>query len=275
MSSPSETPTPPWAPKPWVDATTVAGLRERNDDAYFLRNIVVLLPCQAEGCAGRIATDGRAVALGTHGDLCESCAVGDGPVPSPALLAWQAACPSRFRTGDTRTRLDHPEFNAKAYNAAKASLPTAGNLTQNLIIIGDTGASKSRMAWLLAYELMVRRGVRTVCLRGTEFRERIGKEYRDGDPEAYLAGLKAAPLLIWDDFGQDVLRDGTLADLRGVIDARYNSALPTFITTNFTQSLLTSRLIENANAKGDGLAASTAASITRRLWEDAFVITAA
>lgn len=260
-------------PKPWVPADKIARLREiGGPDSVGVRNSVVTMHCRCEGCAGLIHANGDKVLLGTHSDKCPSCEAGNGPVPSAALIEWQAACPRRFRTGETRTRVDHPGFNAKAYSEAKSALPVTGNLTTNLIIVGDTGASKSRMAWLIAYELMVRRGIRAVCLHGTEFRERIGKEYRDGDPEAFMRTLKDAPLLVWDDFGQDVLRSGTLSDLRGVIDHRYNAALPTFITTNFPETVLTRRLIENAT--GDTLAGAAAASITRRLWEDAKVVVA-
>ncbi len=268
-TEPEQTPAP--GPKPWVPSDTIARLRALGGpDLFSVRNTVCKLQCQCEGCAGAIFAEGHAVLLGTHGDRCQACEAGTGPVPSAALIAWQTACPTRFRSGDTRTRIDHPEFNARAYAEAKAALPATGNLTANLILVGDTGASKSRMAWLIAYELMVRRGIRAVCLTGTEFRERIGKEYRDGDPEAFMRTLKDAPLLLWDDFGQDVLRSGTLSDLRGVIDYRYNNVLPTFITTNFPESVLTRRLIENAT--GDSLAGAAAASITRRLFEDAKVV---
>lgn len=264
--------TPALGPKSWVSPDQLEGLRKHEALGHTLRNIAVFLPCQAEHCSGSIYADGKAVMRGSHPDLCMKCEAGEGPVESPAMKEWKGACPARFRSGDHKTRIDHPEFPRAAYDGLKAALPASGNLDRNILLVGDTGGGKSRMLWLAAYELMVRRKVPTRCLRGTDFREQLVGAYRDedADPEAYLAGLKAAPLLIWDDFGQDTLRAGTLSDLRAVIDARYNEGRPTFITTNYPEADLVRRLVSNAG--GDSGQGAVAASIARRLWEDAAVI---
>lgn len=256
-------------PLPWVAKEVIEEAGALAASGYGRSTLVRVCRCAGEGCDEFAVAVAEDVLRGRHGDTCRRCAQG---LPPEAKAAWMSACPARFQSGDTKTRIDHPEFPASSYERLKASLPASGGLTRNLILVGDTGGGKSRMLWLAAYELMVRRKVSTRCLRGTDFREQLVAHYRDegSDPEAYLAGLKAAPLLIWDDFGQDTLRSGTLSDLRAVIDARYNEGRPTFITTNYPEADLVRRLVSNAG--GESGQSAVAASIARRLWEEATVI---
>lgn len=265
--STEETPAP--APLPWVAKEVIEKAREIDANGYPRTTHVFVCKCTGEGCGERVTALACDVLRGAHGDTCPSCAMGN---PPKSKAAWMEACPARFQAGEHKTQIDHREFPRAAYGQLKAAMPATGNLTRNIILVGDTGGGKSRMLWLAAYELMVRRKVPTRCLRGTDFREQLVAAYRDedADPEAYLAGLKNAPLLIWDDFGQDTLRSGTLSDLRAVIDARYNEGLPTFITTNYPEADLMRRLVSNAG--GESGQSAVAASIARRLWEEATVI---
>jgi len=176
---------------------------------------------------------------------------------------FNAIAPSAFFSGRTKTNPERRGFPKAALERALRWNPTG----LSLLICGPSGAGKSRIIWELLRVLIVDDKLDVDVLNGGDFRRRMMEAYRAERSEIVVDRLSRVPVLAWDDFGQDALKEGMETDLRAVIDYRYREGLPTLITTQFSPGSLAQRL-----AGGNSSREEVCASIVRRIIERSEVI---
>lgn len=118
---------------------------------------------------------------------------------------------------------------------------------RGLLLTGDTGKGKTRIAWALMRRVMVddipQRQVRWFdCIK---FGHEIVSRYQDENAESWLDGLAVCEIIFFDDFGKLKLTERAEVELFGLIERRCANMLPTIITTNDTGDSLAGRMTEN------------------------------
>jgi DNA replication protein DnaC len=169
---------------------------------------------------------------------------------------FAAIAPRLFFEGQTATNPKRAGFPKEAYDRALMWNPTG----MGLILCGPSGAGKSRILWALLRRLIVEDRKPVEILQGGDFRQRLIEAYRADRSEIVIDRLSRVPVLAWDDFGQDALKEGMETDLRAIIDYRYREGLPMLLTTQFSPTLLSARLSGGNSAREE-----VCASIVRRI----------
>lgn len=118
---------------------------------------------------------------------------------------------------------------------------------RGLILLGDTGLGKSRVAWTLLKRILVddmpdRSFAWFDCIG---FGHSISKHYKDEDAEEWLENLSAIDLVFMDDLGKLKLTERAEVELFGLIERRCANRLPMIVTTNDTGDSLASRMTDN------------------------------
>lgn len=114
------------------------------------------------------------------------------------------------------------EFNARIHKPTikELALCTFLQKRHNLFFVGPSGVGKSHLAQAIGHEAALKNI--DVLYRNTyELFKWINAGRADGSLERRIAGIKAVPLLILDDYGIRPLTEVQQADLYEVISARY------------------------------------------------------
>lgn len=146
-------------------------------------------------------------------------------------LAWESLCPPAMLETDP-SRL--PLRGLVEIGAWQLG-PTG------LILHGETGSGKTRLAWLLLHRLFVWEFVNPVVFRVGELEEAMVQAYRAGRSDALLARLRRARVLFIDDFGKDKFTERLEAFLFTLINDRYEFKSPLLLTTNYVGDQLEAR----------------------------------
>ena len=150
---------------------------------------------------------------------------------------WQALCPPLYRETDP-ARL--PQEHLAAVLAWQHG-------PQGLLLIGPTGAGKTRAAWLLLRRLL-EEGRRIVAFDCLAFGHEAARRFRDGTGETWAAGVARADVVFFDDFGKMTLTERVEAELFGVIEYRTAHRLPILATSNMTGADLEAKASKDRGA---------------------------
>lgn len=154
--------------------------------------------------------------------------------------------PNRFkrRTFDT---IKETEGNAYALKVAKAYAKKFDYVrTQDvngLFISGPVGTGKTHIAASIANELL-NAGIQVICMTSIDLLAKIRATYKTetGNDDEVIQTFKTAELLIIDDLGKEKATEWSTQTIYAIINARYESELPTIITTNYGLNELYKRL---------------------------------
>lgn len=118
---------------------------------------------------------------------------------------------------------------------------------RGMILLGDTGKGKSRVAWTLLRRVLVedRQEVGFMWFDAISFGHKIALHYREEDAEQWLDKVAVCPLVFFDDLGKLKLTERAEVELFGVIERRCASELPIIVTTNDTGDSLAARMTDN------------------------------
>jgi len=116
-----------------------------------------------------------------------------------------------------------------------------------LILMGDTGAGKTRLAWLLLRRLLVHDKMepRLTWFDAVGFGHEISRHYRNEDAEDWLEEVAGVDLLFFDDLGKLKLTERAETELFGLVERRCAARLPIIATTNDTGDSLGGRMTDH------------------------------
>lgn len=132
-----------------------------------------------------------------------------------------------------RTDIHHDGFNRRAWNTLRRWHPANGKW---LVMLGETGLSKSRICALIAMKL-IRDGLRVEWVTANAFQWAASREFDDNKEERararhWLATWKSAPVLVYDDFGKGTFPPAVERHLFDIVDHRKAFDLPMLISCN-------------------------------------------
>lgn len=131
------------------------------------------------------------------------------------------------------TDITHPTFNHRAWNALSRWTPDTGKW---LVLLGETGLSKSRISALLAMRA-IRSGLRVEWTTAQSFKWAATREFDDDihtrtQARQWLRKWKSAALLVFDDFGKAGFSPSVEAHIFDLVDHRQSYYLPMIISCN-------------------------------------------
>ena len=166
------------------------------------------------------------------------------------------------------------ENNKAAYTAAKRYADNFNEYAergQGIYFEGTYGTGKTHLAVAISLQL-IKQGVPVICKTSIDILGDIKRAYDTRyqyTEEEVLKIYKRAKLLVIDDLGKEQCTEWTMPILYSIINERYESMLPTIITTNYNEDMLIRRLTPK------GLDSSNAEAIVSRLHECTDVVTMA
>lgn len=118
---------------------------------------------------------------------------------------------------------------------------------RGLIMLGETGLGKSRVAWLVIRQTMLatKQNLRVQFFDGISFGHEIARHYRKEDAEDWLDSVANAHLVFFDDLGKLKLTERAEVELFGLIERRCAAEKPVIVTTNDTGDTLAARMTDN------------------------------
>lgn len=118
---------------------------------------------------------------------------------------------------------------------------------RGLILLGETGKGKSRVAWALLNRVLTqdKPEIQFMWFDAIGFGHQIAKHYRDEDAEVWLDRVAECSLVFFDDLGKLKLTERAEVELFGVIERRCAAELPIIVTTNDTGDSLAARMTDN------------------------------
>jgi DNA replication protein DnaC len=117
---------------------------------------------------------------------------------------------------------------------------------RGLILLGETGKGKSRVAWTLLKRVLTEDRERDfMWFDSISFGHQIALHYRSEDAEVWLDKVAECPILFFDDLGKLKLTERAEVELFGLIERRCASELPLIVTTNDTGDSLAARMTDN------------------------------
>ncbi len=119
--------------------------------------------------------------------------------------------------------------------------------SRGLILIGDTGLGKTRVAWELLRRVLIKdkKEIHFKWFDAVAFGHDISRHYRDEDAEEWLEKVANVDLVFFDDLGKLKLTERAETELFGVIERRCANELPIIATTNDTGDSLAARMTDN------------------------------
>lgn len=113
-----------------------------------------------------------------------------------------------------------------------------------LFIAGPKGTGKTHLAAAISNKLM-QQGVAVICMTMIDLLDRIKQTYeksrRIGDEVSesdILSTYKTVPLLVIDDMGKEPATEWAVSKIYAIINARYETYMPTIVTTNYSDTEL-------------------------------------
>ncbi|WP_156894496.1 ATP-binding protein [Clostridium formicaceticum] len=139
---------------------------------------------------------------------------------------------------------------------------------EGIYFSGGFGTGKTHLAVSIALDL-INKGTPVICMTAIDLLAQIRKTYdKDRNVSEYqiLQVYKEVDLLVIDDLGKEYCSDWAATMLYDIINDRYESCLPTIVTTNYDDENLVDRLARKSNYE-------TAGAIVSRLHEMTMGIT--
>lgn len=165
-------------------------------------------------------------------------------------IAFNSIMPKDFQTTDIK------RLHATAVSEAKAWSMTPETSFLNLLIHGQTGVGKTRLAWLCLRKRYIENATTSKAIGAETFTRRMLNE------KDLMQQMIKVPLLLLDDIGKERATATAEACLFELIRERMDNHMPTIYTTNYTNEEFTHRF----NHKQTGTA------ITRRLKDSCKVV---
>ncbi len=105
---------------------------------------------------------------------------------------------------------------------------------RGLVLLGPTGSGKSRAMYSLIRRLVVDDRRQVAGFGPGDFALQVGRRFGDSPAQAadWLAGLRAAEILFFDDLGKDKATERVEAELFALIEYRLAHGRPILATTN-------------------------------------------
>jgi DNA replication protein DnaC len=146
-------------------------------------------------------------------------------------------CPKLYQSSDPARLPAGPLARAMAWQYG----------ARGLILTGETGKGKTRIAWLLLRRVLIEdvKRLRFYWFDCVGFGHAIGQHYKDEDAEKWLEKLGTADLVFFDDLGKLKLTERAETELFGLVERRCANELPMIVTTNDTGDSLAARMTEN------------------------------
>jgi DNA polymerase III delta prime subunit len=142
---------------------------------------------------------------------------------------WQWLCPPLYRETDPARLPPVPLAEVMAWQYGP----------QGLLLIGPTGAGKTRAAYLLLRRLLDEDESRRIIAFGClDFGHEAARRFREATGETWVAGVARADVVFFDDFGKEPLTERVEAELFGLIEYRTAHHLPILATSNLTGAAL-------------------------------------
>lgn len=145
------------------------------------------------------------------------------------LEAFNAICPPLYQNSELsyfdRSKLDR--IMAWQYGS------------KGLILHGESGKGKTRLAWLLLRKIVLEHRKTVECYDGIKLAEKTQEAYKESQPDRLLNSLGTKDILFLDDLGKIKITQRVGEMLFGMVERRSQYMKPVIITTNFTgESLL-------------------------------------
>lgn len=138
---------------------------------------------------------------------------------------WKNVCPKKYQ----RTDIDHEKFNVNAYNRARKISIDSG-YKESIMLYGDTGSCKSRIACLMAYLALI--NGRKI---GLFFPDDLKDRPRFQSRKEILVNLTAPDFIVLDDlFIAGAAKEDTADFIKDLLDRRYRNEKATVITSQST-----------------------------------------
>lgn len=159
-----------------------------------------------------------------------------------------------------RDKLPDPEASEKV-------LRWTLNHPKGLMLLGDTGAGKTRTVYLLLLRILLENGVRPVIKKCAKLRHELARAATSDDKDARAKLMKSmidAKILFLDDIGQMSASDSLGEALFDVVEERTQLGRPIIATSQIGGSDLTEKLTNDDNQ---------AVALIRRLAESCYKVT--
>ena len=207
------------------------------------------------GAGGEVIREGmpaRPARIAYLSKMCLTCI-------DTALAEEKAAVEEKKKGGTAKARLewfrvlwnggeDEPESvyhntdTAKLPNrqASKIVLdwhPAKPKEKPSLLLVGDTGAGKTRTVYALLRKLLLNDGIRPVFWKCVRLRQELIKAARSDDGNArdkFLRTLYRAPIVVLDDIGQMATTPTTCEAMYEIVEQLTSQGTPIIVTSQFT-----------------------------------------
>ena len=118
--------------------------------------------------------------------------------------------------------------------------------SRGLILLGETGLGKSRVAWTLLKRVLIEDKPRSFeWFDSISFGHKLAKHYHEENAESWLELIAEKEILFFDDLGKLKLTERAEVELFGLIEKRCANELPVMVTTNDTGDSLAARMSDN------------------------------
>jgi len=147
-------------------------------------------------------------------------------------LTAQSQIGKRFqsrRFGTFAITLENKAAYEKCYTYAQQFVPSS----EGLLLIGGVGCGKTHLVVAILFELL-KKNICGLFITVPDLLQKIrsGFDKKNEPAESFMQGIRTAQLLILDDLGAEKNNEWTQEQLYMIINARYESMLPTIITSN-------------------------------------------
>ncbi|MBP2628706.1 MAG: IstB-like ATP-binding protein, partial [Firmicutes bacterium] len=117
----------------------------------------------------------------------------------------------------------------RCYHYAQQFVPNS----EGLLLIGGVGTGKTHLSVAIMHELM-KKNICGLFITVPDLLQKIrsGFDKKNEQAEAFMQAIQRAQLLILDDLGAEKNNEWTQEQLYMIVNARYESMLPTIITSN-------------------------------------------
>lgn len=149
-----------------------------------------------------------------------------------------------FKTFDPRLPAADTEEMKDIQNAYRQAMKFAQEPRDWLVIAGQTGRGKTRLAAAIG-NYCREAGTQVMFVVVPDLLDRLRSSYSPQNPKAFdeiFEQVRNAPLLVLDDLGSQSGTAWAEEKLFQLVNHRYNACLPTVITTNLTVNSIDARL---------------------------------